>query len=74
MPTPSSPQGGQRKLRAVDNERPHPRDFAVQAIKRRRAAKYPITNQHDTGAPTLPVDDVLQRSGPEYLVGKGKPR
>lgn len=58
-------------LRAVETERLHPRDRARQAVKRfrldRERERLPISNQIDSGAPSLRVDDVLRRAEAELL-------
>lgn len=58
-------------LRAVDPEVEHPRDLARQAVKRfrldREKQKLPVSNQTDTGSPSLRVDDILKRSEPNHL-------
>ena len=61
-------------LRAVDNERLHPRDAARKAVKAfrldREKEKFGVCNQIDSGAPSLRTDEILKRSEPHYLVGK----
>lgn len=58
------------QLRAVDPEVAHPRDLARRKVKQWKSdaeqGKLHISNQDDTGAPSLRVDEVLRRSEPDY--------
>ena len=58
-------------FRVVDKERSHPRDADRKAVKRFRTLveqeRLPISNQICTGAPSLRVDEVLQRSEPNHI-------
>lgn len=58
-------------LRAVNPEVEHPRDLAHKAVKRWRSnaekEKLTVSNQHDSGAPALLVDDILRRAEPDHL-------
>lgn len=57
-------------LRAVDSEVEHPRERARREIQRWRSnaeqERLPVSNQHDTGAPRLMVDEVLRKSEPNH--------
>lgn len=57
-------------LRAVDSEQEHPRDRARREVKRWRSdaerERLPVSNQQDTGAPRLSVDEVLRKSEPNH--------
>lgn len=44
----------------------HNRAIARERIDRFRQEKHPITNQHDSGAPSLVVDDILKRTEPKH--------
>lgn len=61
-------------LRAVNNENPSARDIAAQRVKRWRSnaekEKLPVSNQDDSGAPSLRTDDILKRSEGDHLIGK----
>ena len=52
------------KLRVIAGDRPHPRDLAALAVrKRKQQPSKPIVNQHtEVVRPTLPVDEILRRS------------
>lgn len=55
-------------LRVIENDREHAREIAKREIKRFRAEeKVPISNQYDSGAPSLRTDDVLDKSQPDLL-------
>lgn len=62
------------KLYAVQTEDKTNRQIAREAIQKhleQEAKRLPICNEHDDkGAPVLPVDEVLRRSEPNYLVGR----
>jgi hypothetical protein len=60
------------QLRAVDNQRMHPKDIARQAVKRWRSDAEKqgllVANTHDVkGAPVLDVNAVIKRSLPGSL-------
>ena len=52
------------RLRVIEGDRPHPRDLAALAVrKRKQQPSRPIVNQHtEVVRPTLPVDEILRRS------------
>lgn len=58
-------------LRAVNPEVEHPRDVAHKAVKRWRSnaekEKLPVSNQFDSGAPSLRTDEVLKRAEADHL-------
>lgn len=62
------------QLRAVDPDREHNLDYARRKVKQWKSdaerGKLHISNQTDSGAPSLRVDDVLRRSEPNYTKGK----
>lgn len=53
-------------LRAVDNQVVHARDLARRKVSEwgsiAETEQLPVSNQHDSTAPSLRVDDVLRRS------------
>lgn len=59
------------QLRAIDPNREHNLDYARRKVKQWRSDaerdKLNISNQTDSGAPSLRVDDVLQKSLPNHL-------
>lgn len=62
------------QLRAVDPEVVHPRDLARRKVKQWKSdaerGKLHISNQDDSGAPSLRVDDILRRSELSYDRGR----
>lgn len=61
----------QPNLRVIDPDREHARDLARRRVKRFRTLveqeRLPISNQICTGAPSLRVDEVLERSEPNHI-------
>ena len=61
-------------LRAVDNERLHPRHIARQVVKRWKSdatrLKLGVCNQHDSGAPSLRPDQVLNHASHDARLGR----
>lgn len=59
------------QLRAVDPDHEHNLDYARRKVKQWKSdaerGKLHISNQDDTGAPSLRVDEVLQKSLPNHL-------
>lgn len=73
-PTPDSVNAALRSIESTELPENHPRRLAQEAVKRFRSNAeiegLPVSNRHgDRGAPVLDVNEVLRRSGPNY-VGK----
>lgn len=58
------------QLRVIDNEHEHPLDYARRKIKKWRSdaesQRLPVANQDHSGAPSLRVDEVIERSLPDH--------
>jgi hypothetical protein len=74
QPTAKAVDAALKDIEAIERDPSHPRSLARAVVKRWRSdaqkLKLGVSNQHDSGAPSLRVDDVLRGDDHNRRLGR----